>query len=187
MKTRIIVICSLAAMLMAGCAKKDGAAGDAGANAKADSMKTAYKAIAVAWDAGNVDEFDKYMTVNSVDHNAMSGQKPGLAGMKEMAKMLKAGYPDEKSTIEDMRVDGDNLIVRFHMTGTNSGPMMGMPATGKKINIMGIDWLKWENGKFTEHWGAMEEMKMMTQLGLMPPMGGGAPPPPPPPPPPAKK
>ena len=56
------------------------------------------------------------------------------------------------------------------MTGTNSGPFMGMPATNKKVDIMGIDWIKWENGKFTDHWGAMEDMKMMTQLGMMPDM-----------------
>jgi hypothetical protein len=40
------------------------------------------------------------------------------------------------------------------------------------VDIMGIDEVKWENGKFTDHWGAMEEMKMMTQLGMMPPMDG---------------
>ena len=56
------------------------------------------------------------------------------------------------------------------MTGTNSGPMMGMPATNKKMTgIMGIDMMRWENGKFVEHWGLFDEHAMMSQLGLMPP------------------
>lgn len=190
MKTRIIVICALAAMFIAGCSKKESMSTDSSTNARADSMKAAYKAVSDAWDAGKSDEFDKYITENSIDHNAMPGQKPGLAGMKEFAKGMKVAYPDMKSTIEDMRVDGDNLIVRFTMSGTNSGPMMGMPATNKKLtNIMGIDWLKWENGKFTEHWGLFDEHTMMQQLGLAPPMppAGGMPPPPPPPAPEKKK
>ncbi len=166
-----ISILALGAMFLAvGCQKKEGAA-DSSSSAKADSMKAAYKAVSEAWDAGKVDEFDKYITANSVDHNAMPGQKPGLAGMKEFAAQLKTAFPDMKSTIDDIRVDGDMLVARFTMTGTNSGPMMGMPATNKKVSVMGIDEVKWDNGKFTDHWGAMEEMKMMTQLGMMPPMG----------------
>ena len=168
----LLAVC--AAFIAVGCQKKTEGTSESG-NARADSMKAAYKAVSTAWDAGKTEEFDKYIAVNSVDHNAMPGQKPGLAGMKEFASILKTAYPDMKSTIEDMRIDGDNLIARFRMTGTNSGPFMGMPATNKKIDVMGIDWVKWENGKFTEHWGAMEEMKMMKQLGLMPEMHGAPP------------
>jgi hypothetical protein len=43
-----------------------------------------------------------------------------------------------------------------------------MPATNKKVDGRGMDWTRWENGKFVERWGAFEEMKMMQQLGMMP-------------------
>jgi predicted ester cyclase len=154
--------------------KKESAMADQSANPRADSMKNAYKAVSTAWDAGNVDEFDKYVSVNSVDHNAMPGMKPGLAGMKEFAKVLKTAYPDMKSTIEDMRADGDVLTVRFAVTGTNSGPMHGgMPATNKKMTgVEGINMMRWENGKFVESWGLFDAMNMMEQLGMMPPMPG---------------
>lgn len=145
-------------------------------NAMADSMKTAYKAVSAAWDAGNVGEFDKYVAENSVDHNPMPGQKQGLAGMKEMAQGMKTAFPDMKSTIEDMRVDGNILTVRFKMNATNTGPMMGMPPTNKKVEVMGIDQIRWENGKFVEHWGLIDAAAMMQQLGMMPPPGGMPPP-----------
>ena len=172
MKLRYLVLAGCAAFFMASCAKKDGGA-DMSKNAKADSMKAAYTAVTNAWDAGKPDEFDKYISVDSKDNNMMPGQKPGLAGMKEFAGMLKAAYPDMKTTIEDMRVDGDVLTARFRMSGTNSGPFMGMPATNKKLtNVMGIDQVRWDNGKFVEHWGLFDDHTMMVQLGLAPEMGG---------------
>lgn len=168
MKSRFVIFAALAVFTLASCMKKEGTSTDSSTNAKADSMKAAYKAISAAWDAGNVTEFDKYISPNSVDHDPMPGQKPGLEGMKEMAKMMKASYPDMKSTIDYIGVDGDILTARFHMAGTNSGPMMGMPPTGKKVNVEGVDMVKWENGKFTEHWGVFDAMGMMQQLGMAP-------------------
>jgi predicted ester cyclase len=176
MITRITFFVFCAAVLVSGCAKKDAGAGGMG-NATADSMKTAYKAVSDAWDAGKVDEFGKYVAENAVDHNPMPGQAQGLAGMKKMATDLHTAYPDMKSTIEDLRVDGDMLTVRFTMRGTNSGPMMGMPPTNKKVEVMGIDQVRWQNGKFVEHWGLIDVPTMMQQLGMMPPPGAGMPPP----------
>jgi predicted ester cyclase len=170
MITRISLVLALFLVLTTGCMKKNGATDSSGGMSTADSMKAAYTAISAAWDAGKVDEFDKYISANSIDHNMMPGQEPGLAGMKKMAAGMKVGFPDEKSTIEDMRVDSNILVVRSTMTGTNSGPMMGMPPTNKKITgVMGIDMMRWENGKFVEHWGLWDEHAMMSQLGLMPP------------------
>src|SRR2546421_13022897 len=130
MKVRLTIFALGAMLALIGCQKKEGAA-DSSNSARADSMKNAYKAVSDAWDAGKVEEFDKYVSANSVDHNAMPGQKQGVAGMKEFATQLKTAYPDMKSKIEDRRVDGDVLTARFRMSGTNSGPWMGMPPTNK--------------------------------------------------------
>ncbi len=193
MKTRIIVLSAFSAMLLlASCGKKEGGMAE-GANAKADSMKTAYKAMSAAWDAGKADEMDKYISVDAKDHDVMPGMPQGLAGLKATVNMMHQAHPDMHSNIDYMGVDGDMLTVRYTVSGTNSGPMMGMPATNKKFsNVSGIDIVKWSNGKFVEHWGNFDAMSMMMQLGMMPPMGGGdhnmgMEPPPPPAPAPAEK
>ncbi|MEP7235974.1 MAG: ester cyclase [Ignavibacteriota bacterium] len=171
MKLSYLIVAGCAVLSLGSCAKKDGGA-DSAMKMKADSMKAAYTAISAAWDAGKTDEFGKYIADNVVDHDPMPGAKPGLAGMKEMAGMMKTWYPDMKSTIEDMRVEGDVISVRFKSAGTNSGAMMGMPATNKKMSdVEGIEMMRWENGKFVEHWGVFDVMKMMQQLGMMPAPG----------------
>ncbi len=167
---RIALFSLLACFALVSCGKK--ADGGAAANPAADSMKTAYTAIMKAFETGDASGLDQYVAANTKSHMVMPGYPEGLEGMKKMVADFKVSMPDAKYTIEDMRVDGDILVARVRMTGTNTGPMMGMPATNKKMeNIMSIDWVRWENGKFVEHWGVGEEMKMMEQLGLMPPMG----------------
>jgi predicted ester cyclase len=59
------------------------------------------------------------------------------------------------------------------LTGVNSGASGDMPATGKSINVDGYDCIRIADGKVIEYWTLANEMKMMTQLGLMPEMGEG--------------
>ncbi len=166
---------TLAALFFLTSCGKSGA-GDSSSNAQADSMKAAYKALTQAWNEGKQDEFDKYMSADYKAHNAMPGYD-GLDGAKKMSKELMVGYPDMNTSVEDVRIDGDILMARTRMTGTNTGAMMGMPAaTNKKMDVIGLEMARWHNGKFVEGWFAMEEMKMLGQLGLMPPMDGSAPP-----------
>jgi predicted ester cyclase len=169
MISRTILVVFLAAFTLASCAKKE--SGAASANATADSMKAAYVAMTAAWDGGKASDLEKYVSADFVLRNAMPGTKGNLEDMKKMAAMVSTAYPDMKSTVEDMRVDGDVITARIRMQGTNTGPDMGMPATNKKIDVMAMSMYRWKNGKFVEGWFTMEEMKMMTQLGMMPEMG----------------
>jgi hypothetical protein len=50
------------------------------------------------------------------------------------------------------------------MTGTNTGEFMGMPATGKKVKVGGIDMAKFKENKVIEHWGTFDVHSLMMQL-----------------------
>jgi predicted ester cyclase len=57
------------------------------------------------------------------------------------------------------------------MTGTNSGPMGGMPASNKPVSVDGIDIIVVKDGKAVERWGIFDNMKMMQDMGMMPQQG----------------
>jgi predicted ester cyclase len=84
--------------------------------------------------------------------------------------VLIAGFPDINEKINFVVADSNIVVSHYTLTGTNTGAMMGMPSTNKKINIDGVNIVKFKDGKRAEHWGYMEESKMMTQLGMMPDM-----------------
>jgi steroid delta-isomerase-like uncharacterized protein len=132
-----------------------------------------YKQLAKEWleemNAHNVDAFDDYLTADFVEHETLPGiEGTGPEVPKQFFGMIFAAFPDVEMAMEDILVEDDKVCWRFRMTGTNTGEFMGMPATGKKIDIQGIDILRMVDGKAAEHWGQTDQMKMMQQLGLIP-------------------
>ena len=135
------------------------------------AMKARFAALVSALNAGQLDAMDTLMDMNVVDHmedTSMHLQK-GLAGAKQMMKMYLEASPDMKQEIIMMTADDDILIAFGNMHGTNTGPMMGMPATNKAWSADFCDVVKFgANMKMTEHWGVYDQLKMMKDMGMIP-------------------
>ena len=67
-----------------------------------------------------------------------------------------------------MVVEGDLLCFRSTTTGTHEGEFMGVPPTGKRISVPGFDMVRVRDGQVTEHWGLIDAMTLMQQLGAIP-------------------
>ncbi len=168
MKT-IITVCMAAAcvLLLASCQKADPQA------AMREKNKAAMKAINDAFTSGDVGVLDTYIAPDVIEHSPDPMMKgTGLEAVKGMLKSLHAMYPDFTVTTNYMVAEGDLVVSQSTMTGTNSGSVEGMPATNKRINVDGVDIVRFKDGKGIEHWGYYDAMKMMQQLGMMPPPGG---------------
>jgi steroid delta-isomerase-like uncharacterized protein len=96
------------------------------------------------------------------------GIPAGREGVKVLATALRAAFPDFKATINDILTDGDKVVARMTWSGTQKGEFMGVPATGKHVSFGVIDIIRIANGKFVEHWGQMDSMSLMQQLGAIP-------------------
>ena len=70
--------------------------------------------------------------------------------------------------MEDIVVEGDKGAARVTMKGTHSGECMGVPATGKQVNVSAIDIFRFADGKLVEHWGVTDAMALMQQFGAIP-------------------
>ena len=119
----------------------------------------------------NVDAIDDYAAKNIKDHNPDPGQKPGAAGLKEsFAEFFKA-FPDAHIQADFILEEGDKVVARVTMTGTQKGEFMGMPASKKRFKISGIDIVRIQNGKAVERWGNFDMAAMMQQVGMGAAMG----------------
>ena len=115
-----------------------------------------------------LDAVDTYATRNFVDHDPPQGYQGTLEGFKQWTGEFLAAFPDCRCEIDDVIAEGDKAVARSRLIGTNTGPFMGMPATGKTIEVEGIDIVRVENGRMAEHWGVYDAASMMQQLGMMP-------------------
>lgn len=104
------------------------------------------------------------------DHNpwASGGSVSSTDTLMKYLKMNKEAFPDLKFELMHAAVDGDLVFVHYRFTGTNSGPMMGMPATNKKVDYMGVDLVRIKDSVATEHWDYGDNITYMRQMGMMP-------------------
>ena len=71
-----------------------------------------------------------------------------------------------------MLASGDKVVARVRATGTHQGEFMGMPATGRSVDVQVIDIMRFgEDGLVHEHWGLFDALGMMQQLGAIPTPG----------------
>ena len=116
----------------------------------------------------NLGVMDELMAQDYIEHDEMPpGMPTGREGMKQMLGMFFSAFPDLHSTTEEVIAEGDMVVGRHTTTGTHSGEFMGIPATGKKISIQEVHIVRIVNGKAVEHWGAVDQMAMMMQLGVI--------------------
>lgn len=98
---------------------------------------------------------------------------PGLAptkeGVLEFFRMYRAAFPDLRMDAEDVLISGDRCVARVRATGTHEGEFMGMPATHRQVDVQLIDIIRFgDDGLAREHWGVVDTMAMMQQLGAVP-------------------
>lgn len=120
-----------------------------------------------AFESGDTSVADEVIAPNAVDHEMPGGTGP--EALKQAITMFRAAFPDMKMTMDDSIAEGNQVATRFTMTGTHKGEFAGVPATGKRVTIGGIDILRFESGKVVEHWGYTDQMGLMQQLGVAPP------------------
>jgi steroid delta-isomerase-like uncharacterized protein len=118
---------------------------------------------------GNMSAADEILAPNFVEHEVLPpGIPDGREGVIVMTSMLRSAFPDFKATIEDTLAEGDKVVIRMTWSGTHKGEFMGIPATGKRVSIGVIDIIRVAGGKLVEHWGQMDSMGLMQQIGAIP-------------------
>jgi steroid delta-isomerase-like uncharacterized protein len=123
---------------------------------------------------GNLSLADEFMAPDFVEHEELPpGIPEGREGVIMLTTMLRSAFPDLKATIDDIIAEGDKVVIRQTWSGTHKGEFMGIPPTGRSVSIGVIDIIRVAGGKFVEHWGQMDSMGLMQQLGAIPAPGQG--------------
>ena len=111
---------------------------------------------------------DEFIAPNHVDHAAPPGMPGGLQGVKQTINMYLTAFPDLHFTVEDLIAEGDKVVTRLTVRGTQQGEFMGIPPTGKHATVKAIDINRIVGGKSIEHWLEMDTLGLMQQLGVVP-------------------
>ena len=82
---------------------------------------------------------------------------------------MLAAFPDLRMDVQDSFASGDKAVARLRISGTHQGEFMGIPATGKSAAVDLIDITRFgDDGLAREHWGVVDQLALMQQLGVIP-------------------
>jgi steroid delta-isomerase-like uncharacterized protein len=121
----------------------------------------------------NLNVADEILSPDFVWHGALGPgeDQRGPEGTKEVASAVIGAFPDRRITHEDIIAEGDKVLIRWSLSGTHQGELMGIPATGRRVTVTGFDLFRIEGGKIVEMWQEADQMGMMQQLGVVPEPG----------------
>lgn len=92
---------------------------------------------------------------------------PDLA--KTLVAVFRTAFPDLSFKIVAQYEDGNTVITQWLATGTHNGPFNGIPATGKKISVTGMNITRYQNSKAVEDWTNWDLYGLLVQIGVIPP------------------
>lgn len=119
----------------------------------------------------NVEAATAQLADDFVNHGALPGSQ-GRDGLPKILGMLWKAMPDMKYRLDDVIGEGDRVVCRVTVTGTQTGPLelknSQFPATGREVVTEQIHIFRFANGKIVEHWIGRDDIGMFRQLGVGP-------------------
>jgi steroid delta-isomerase-like uncharacterized protein len=116
------------------------------------------------------DLVDRFVAEDYVNHNDFVAD--GREANRQFWAAFFTGLPDVRVTMEDLVVSGDRVVGRFTYRGTHTGNLLGIPASGKPVEMRSIDIWRVRDGLFVEHWDELNLMQLFQQIGVLPPLDG---------------
>lgn len=140
-----------------------------------DDTRTMIRRVFDAIGKGDMDTIDELFAEDYVEHDPMQGDIHGREAFKQFLQGWRAAFPDTQFEVSNIISDGDLAAWMVRFTGTNSGSLMGMPPTGKKVDVTGLNMGRINaEGKAVEHWTGNDVVQLLQQLGLMPQQQGAS-------------
>ena len=109
---------------------------------------------------------DDYVAEDFEDHSRVPGVPANREGMRQGLEMFTAAFSDLEVRFEDEIAEGDKVVQRVRVKGTQTGEFFGTPASGKTFEIDEIHIMRVRDGKLVERWSLADSAEMMKQLGI---------------------
>jgi steroid delta-isomerase-like uncharacterized protein len=120
--------------------------------------------IEAVWNQGDTEALEKLTAPGFAYH---LGGQPGrdCAAMRDFLSLIRIAFPDWRVEVSAMVTEGHTAAVRWEGTVTHEGEFRGIPPTGKRIRVSGINMYELADGRIVREWEQMDSIGMLQQLG----------------------
>ena|SRR5215207_5760679 len=88
--------------------------------------------------------------------------------LKQHIEDAEQGFPHYELLAEDLIAEGDKVFIQAKWRGTHTGTFMGIPASGREVDVPVALVYQIADGKIVAHWMLADNMGLMQQIGMLP-------------------
>ena len=116
---------------------------------------------------GDLEAVERYLAPDFVNHDPPFGVTADREGLRAAGAMMRAAFPDWHSDQHLVVGEGDIVVERFTASGTHRGEVMGVPPSGERISLRGINIFRVDGGRIVERWGRLDDLGFLSQIGVV--------------------
>ena len=91
----------------------------------------------------------------------------GPDGVMTLGDVLLGAFSEIELDIQEVIAENDKVLVHLRFRGVHSGAFGDYAATGKRFDIMVLDFFRMENGMIAEQWPAIDNLGLQQQIGMI--------------------
>jgi steroid delta-isomerase-like uncharacterized protein len=132
------------------------------------NKQTVTEFIDALFTRGDLSAVDTYLAEDFIDHDPPMGVGGNREGLRAVSTMFREAFPDWHSDLGFLVAHGDLVVERFTASGTHQGEVMGVAGDGRTVVLKGINIFRVRAGRIVERWGRLDDLGLLSQLGLVP-------------------
>ena len=91
----------------------------------------------------------------------------GPDGVMTLGDVLLGAFSEIELDIQEVIAENDKVLVHLRFRGVHSGAFGDYAATGKRFDVMVLDFFRMENGIIAEQWPAIDNLGLQQQIGMI--------------------
>ena len=137
-----------------------------------DNVALMHRWFAEVWTKGRESAIDEMLADDAVVHGL---GEPGVdargpAAFKPFFAKLQAAFGDMQFSVEQTIAEGEWVASRWTARMTHRGDHLGVPATGRRVEVTGMSMGRFRGGKLVEGWNSWDQLALMEQIQAAPRM-----------------
>ncbi|HJX82824.1 MAG TPA: ester cyclase [Candidatus Angelobacter sp.] len=122
------------------------------------------------WNQGREETIDELLTPDATIFGLGESDTVvhGPAEFKPFSRNLRSAFPDLHIRIEDTIAEGSRVVVRVVLEGTHNGNGIGIPPTGRRVQVGGLVVVEVADGKLIAGWNIWDQQGLLRQIGAVP-------------------
>jgi steroid delta-isomerase-like uncharacterized protein len=117
------------------------------------------------WNDGDEAAIDRFIAADAAGNDPDFGM--GREGFKDQWRKWRRAFPDIHFQIEEMVAEGDTVVTRWTLTGTQSGEFLGIPPTGRAVRVAGMSLDHLADGVLVSGFDGWDNFGLRQQLGAV--------------------